>query len=153
MPDGVDNDCDGLVDEDTERSDDDGDGFSEEAGDCDDADDGIHPGATELPDNGVDDDCDDDVDETPGDIDGDGYTVEDGDCDDDDGWASPGAMEMCDGRDNNCDGVVDEGCEDGSLDGEGATAGEKGGCSTAGRAAHGWLWLIPLLVLGRRRSG
>ncbi|MSQ02312.1 MAG: hypothetical protein EXR71_10555 [Myxococcales bacterium] len=31
------------------------------------------------------------------------------DCDDDDATVNPGASEICDGLDNNCDGVVDEG--------------------------------------------
>ena len=40
----------------------DGDGYTEEEGDCDDADGTIHPGASETC-NGIDDDCDDEVDE------------------------------------------------------------------------------------------
>ncbi|GDX78217.1 hypothetical protein LBMAG42_00280 [Deltaproteobacteria bacterium] len=41
------------------------------------------------------------------DEDGDGYTTEDGDCDDGDKAISPEGIELCDGRDNDCDGVVD----------------------------------------------
>ncbi len=59
------------------------------------------------------------------DDDGDGVTTCDGDCDDTDAAILPGADEVCDGRDNNCDGSVDEeladcvpcdddaGCDDG----------------------------------------
>jgi hypothetical protein len=47
---------------DPEEVDDDEDGYSEAAGDCDDTDDTIHPGATDVC-NGVDEDCDDLVDE------------------------------------------------------------------------------------------
>ncbi|MDP2306270.1 MAG: MopE-related protein [Pseudomonadota bacterium] len=45
------------------------------------------------------------------DPDGDGYTVEEGDCDDGDANVSPGSTELCNGIDDNCDGVVDEGVE------------------------------------------
>ena len=41
VPDGIDNDCDGEIDEDTSISDDDGDGMSEADGDCDDTDAGV----------------------------------------------------------------------------------------------------------------
>jgi hypothetical protein len=44
---------------------------------------------------------------TPQDADGDGWTVEGGDCDDSDASVYPGAPELCDGIDNNCDGVGD----------------------------------------------
>ncbi len=109
----------------------DGDGYTEEV-DCDDADPAVHPGAAEVC-NGVDDDCDGEVDIEDADItgyttwyvdsDGDGYGVEDqsadgceqppntaevaGDCDDRDPDAHPGAYEVCDGADNDCDGLVD----------------------------------------------
>ncbi|HLD22234.1 MAG TPA: putative metal-binding motif-containing protein, partial [Patescibacteria group bacterium] len=43
------------------------------------------------------------------DLDGDGIAVEIGDCDDTDDTVYPGAPELCDGKDNDCDGVADEG--------------------------------------------
>ncbi|HEY6940249.1 MopE-related protein [Dokdonella sp.] len=59
-----DDDCDGLADEDaggnpsTDVNDVDGDGFSPAMGDCNDTAIGIHPGASEVVGNYVDDDCD-----------------------------------------------------------------------------------------------
>lgn len=44
------------------------------------------------------------------DNDGDGFTPEQGDLCDNDASVYPGAYELCDGVDNNCDGVVDDGC-------------------------------------------
>ena len=38
-----------------------------------------------------------------------------GDCDDDNALVKPGAIEVCDGKDNNCVGGVDEGCTDASC--------------------------------------
>ena len=59
VADGVDQDCDGLVDEGTEAFDDDGDGATELEGDCDDGDPNHHPGADELCEGDVVDlDCD-----------------------------------------------------------------------------------------------
>ena len=42
------------------------------------------------------------------DEDNDAWCVEDGDCDDDNSEVHPEATEMCDGIDNNCDGVLDQ---------------------------------------------
>lgn len=55
----VDDDCDGLVDEETDH---DGDGYSQEQGDCDDSSAHVYPRAPETCD-GVDEDCDDLVDD------------------------------------------------------------------------------------------
>jgi len=61
---GYDDDCDGLADEDAndnpsaDTSDADGDGFALANGDCNDHAGSIHPGATEVVGNYVDDDCD-----------------------------------------------------------------------------------------------
>ncbi|WP_257457710.1 putative metal-binding motif-containing protein [Archangium lipolyticum] len=38
-----------------------------------------------------------------------GYASQGGDCDDNDKDSRPGASELCDGRDNNCDGELDQG--------------------------------------------
>jgi Cys-rich repeat protein len=43
------------------------------------------------------------------DFDGDGFCAGE-DCDDRDASVNPAASELCDGRDNDCDGLVDEGC-------------------------------------------
>ncbi len=43
------------------------------------------------------------------DADGDGVNLTDGDCDDNDANNFPGNAEICDGLDNNCNGVADEG--------------------------------------------
>lgn len=91
--------------------DDDGDGFSENQGDVDDADGTIHPDATEVCGDGIDQDCDGsdlpcDTPEGASDIDRDGFTEAEGDCDDDDGAVYPGAYDICeDGIDQDCDGV------------------------------------------------
>ncbi len=61
-PNGIDDDCDGLVDEGTVAFDDDGDGLSERQGDCNDADATVYPGAPERADC-KDNDCDGQIDE------------------------------------------------------------------------------------------
>jgi hypothetical protein len=109
--------------------------------DCDDTNPDVHPGAQELCATPFDDNCDtlvnDDTaqDCTPYflDTDQDGYGVgaavclcapkelltatEAGDCDDDDTEAYPFLQEKCDGKDNNCNGSVDEQYPDYDQDG------------------------------------
>jgi hypothetical protein len=117
VADGIDNNCDLLVDEGTDVYDDDGDGFSEEEGDCNDDDSSIHPDADEI-DNGVDDDCDGIIDEGTDeyDDDGDGFSEDEGDCDDEDDTIHPDAEEVCDDDiDNDCDGLN----PDEDVDGDG----------------------------------
>ncbi len=103
-----------------------GPGLAEVGGDCDDVDPAINPAAPELCD-GLDNDCDTDIDEgvtltVYGDIDGDGWgdapeqvcalgpdmSFQDGDCDDENAAVYPGALELCDGLDNDCDTDIDE---------------------------------------------
>ena len=111
-------------------------GFVADDNDCDDAAGLTNPDADELCD-GLDNDCDGRVDDADSDVlgasetiwyldtDGDGvgdddvpsapsctppagYVAIGGDCDDGDSFVRPGAPELCDGVDNNCDGLVDE---------------------------------------------
>ena len=123
--DGLDNNCDGNVDEDlgqtqcgigpcehTENNCVDG-----AANQCDPL-----AGAKEEECDGVDNDCDGDVDEGSADTDNDGVADCQDDDDDGDGTADeldcaplnpqayPGAAEVCDEVDNDCNGAVDEGC-------------------------------------------
>lgn len=80
----------------------DGDGYTILQGDCDDFDAAINPGATEIPYNGFDDDCDKKTKDD--DLDGDGFNKA-VDCDDNDIKRFPGANEIAyDGIDQNCDG-------------------------------------------------
>jgi len=96
-------------------SDNDGDGFPASV-DCNDNDDSIFPGATEVCDE-IDNNCDTFIDEGF-DADGDGFSTCSGDCDDLESTVYPGAEEICDGLDNDCDGIVDEdilNCDNGVI--------------------------------------
>ncbi|MCH4554071.1 MopE-related protein [Aestuariibaculum lutulentum] len=149
--DGLDNDCDGEIDEGlglvSYYPDVDGDGHGDNNAspvsvcsalqpigyvdnneDCDDTNALINPDASEVADNGIDEDCDgfdlktwyQDADtDTYGDgsqieqsnMQPEGYVSIAGDCDDDNATVYPGATELCDGLDNDCDGATDEGLE------------------------------------------
>ncbi|HMV67634.1 MAG TPA: putative metal-binding motif-containing protein, partial [Myxococcota bacterium] len=133
--DGVDQDCDGALDEQTPCFDDDLDGYDEIAGDCNDGDPSVGPGHLEVPDNGVDDDCDGVMTDSLLDVDGDGYTTEGGDCGPFDPSVYPGAPEQPDHADDDCDGVIDEGTVLGDDDGDGYSEA-RGDCLDADPAVH-----------------
>ncbi len=106
--DGLDNDCNGSADfggNAAAEFDLDSDG-SPACDDCDDGDATRFPGNPELCDGGVDNDCDEDTDEDD-DNDGDGISACAGDCDDLNPLTNAGASEICDGEDNDCNGVAD----------------------------------------------
>lgn len=112
-------------------SDFDADGYGPSV-DCDDTDPDIHPGVAEICD-GIDNDCDGTVDnglsfaayyaDTDEDGYGDfateimactppaGFVTNSFDCYDSDPNVYPGALEVCDGLDNDCNGLFDEGLE------------------------------------------
>lgn len=107
--------------------------------DCNDHNPAVNPGATEVCDNNIDDDCDSLIDCDDGDCNGnpacgswwyyDGdmdsygdptssvwsvtqpawHVLDNTDCDDSDAFVNPAASEICDGIDNNCSGGADEG--------------------------------------------
>ena len=156
--DGLDNDCNGAIDDNARATtwyfDGDRDGFGSASagttvsctpvpgyallsGDCNDANPAINPAAAEAC-NGRDDNCNGiaDFQVAPGDYeddDADGAAdprcgAAGTDCDDRDPRSRPGAPEICDGRDNDCNGRVDEGTAtipwyvDRDNDGYGSTA-------------------------------
>lgn len=159
--DAKDNDCDDEVDEApsavTWYADGDGDGFGSSdplltrvsctplAGyslrhtDCDDTRAGVNPGRAEVCD-GLDNDCNGRADFLLGprdieDDDNDGHAdlacPSGDDCDDRDPTSSPGAPELCDGRDNDCNGAIDDGMAMGTwwVDRDGDTFGDEGTAS------------------------
>ncbi|MBP7167831.1 MAG: HYR domain-containing protein, partial [Bacteroidia bacterium] len=127
-------------------------------GDCDDNNAAVNPAATEVC-NGIDDDCDGLTEEgltflnyyVDGDNDGfgagaatsscapiAGSVLVDGDCDDNNATVNPAATEVCNGIDDDCDGLTEEGLTflnyyvDGDNDGFGAGAATSSCAPIAG---------------------
>lgn len=151
--DGIDQNCDGA--DDCECVDEDGDGWGTsercaQSGDCDDTDDTVHPGATDICGDGIDQDCDgaDDCCMCSDDIDGDGIVSAaccgGEDCDDTDPDVSPIAPEICGNEiDDNCNGEIDEeGCA-----GE-ATSASGCDCDVVASRPDRGLGELLLLMLG-----
>jgi hypothetical protein len=103
----ADTDGDGFGDPLAPFEDDCDESYVSDSTDCDDTDAAVHPGAAEVCNGGVDDDCDPDTDEDA-DLDGDGIGPCSGDCDDTDPAIFPGATEICNGVDDDCDPGTDE---------------------------------------------
>ena len=132
-------------------------GFVVDATDCDDTASAAHPGGVEVCDT-LDNDCDGSIDDANAndatlwfaDADQDsygepgsavracvapqGFVDRAQDCADNDPSAFPGGTEVCDGADNNCDGVVDEGVTttwygDGDGDGHGTPSVKVNACA------------------------
>ncbi len=182
---GVDDDCNGEVDDSADEgetwyADTDGDGWGTSSsttvsctepdgyvassGDCNDRDDDVYPGASEVCDD-EDNDCDGVVDDSPSDgttyyadDDGDlygsstdtlkacekptGYVTNKRDCDDTDSGVNPAADEYCDDEDDDCDGTVDESAVDRTTwyaDDDGDAYGDSGTKSKACDAPSGYV--------------
>jgi hypothetical protein len=131
--DGVDQDCDELIDETTACYDDDGDGLSEDEGDCNDALSGVSPDLTEDYGNGIDDDCDGTTDYGDTDTDRDGFTGSAGDCEPENGDVHPGARETINGVDDDCNGLIDDTTT--AFDDDGDCACEVGPCVGSAEAS------------------
>jgi hypothetical protein len=119
----VDGDGDGYGDAEVLSCDDPGEGYSADAGDCDDSDPETFPGAPVSCEPG-DRNCDGVADDVDGD--GDGFAGCE-ECDDTSALSYPEADELCDGADNDCDDATDESPVDGDpvyYDGDGDGYGD-----------------------------
>jgi MYXO-CTERM domain-containing protein len=137
----VDDDCDGYADEDYDV---DGDGWTTCEGDCADSNANRYPGANDIPDNGIDEDCDG----------SDATTGDDDDDDDDDVSDDDDAT----GDDDDATGDDDDSSTgDDDDNGGGGGGGGRGGrgctCSAVPTSAPGLVGalIVPALVLRRRR--
>ena len=134
MEDGKDNNCDGITDRGDSLEDADGDGAKISDGDCDDNNAAIRPGYPDDLGDGIDGDCDGWADNgmDGADLDQDGMSVFEGDCNDadpaiyktlllEDEMADDTGLDIFpDGKDNNCDGVIDNGATGDDDDSAGA---------------------------------
>lgn len=178
----IDDNCDGNIDEGVQTTfyaDADGDGYGDagnttlacsvpagyvtDATDCNDADAGVNPGASEVC-NGIDDNCDGNADEglpfdtwyadADGDTYGDpgnsvstcdgapsGYVADASDCDDNVASINPGASETCNGIDDDCNGMVDDGLtfDTWYADADGDGYGDAGSTTMACSAPAGYV--------------
>ncbi len=149
-------------------------GYVANASDCDDVYATVNPGAIEVCGNGVDDNCNGQIDENctvytwyrDQDVDGfgnpaettttstpvapTGYLAVAGDCDDNNADVNPNATEICNGVDDNCDGIVDNGVP--AIAGPSVIAGPIGVCRNSignvfsiepVEGATGYIWTLP----------